>query len=253
MTLIQQLEAQGAILFRRRSFVPFAILPFAIVAALASTSFPDGHAPLGGRIYDAACILISFFGLACRAYTVACAAPRTSGRNTHEQRADSLNTTGMYSIVRNPLYVANFIMFVGMLLFIKAWWLVTLATLAYILYYERIVMAEESYLLAKFGETYAIWANRTPAMIPNFRLWQKPERKFSLKIALRREYNGFYLIIAVFYVLEWGDRLLFTYDMPGPMTIGQMPGLYWNSFFIGGTLIFLILRTLKKYTSFLKV
>ena len=41
--------------------------------------------------------------LYCWAYT-----KNTSGRNTHDQVADSLNTSGIYSIVRHPLYVGNF-------------------------------------------------------------------------------------------------------------------------------------------------
>ena len=251
MTLKHQLEAQGVTLFRWRSFMPLMILPVVIAAALGSRGFADGHADVLGRSYDLVCILLSFIGLALRGLTVASAAPRTSGRNTREQRADSLNTTGAYSIVRNPLYVANFLVFLGMLMFVKVWWLVIIATLAYVMYYERIVMAEEEFLLSKFGIVYAEWADRTPAMIPDFRLWTKPARRLSLRKILRGEYNGFYLIVVCFYLLEWCDRLLCYRDQAGPVTLGQAPGLYWTAFFACGTVLFLLLRTLKKYTDVL--
>jgi protein-S-isoprenylcysteine O-methyltransferase Ste14 len=251
MTLRYQLEAQGATLFRWRSFMPFVILPVVIAAAFDSKGFADGHADFLGRAYDLSCIVISFIGLALRGLTVASAAPRTSGRNTREQRADSLNTTGAYSIVRNPLYVANFLVFLGMLMFLKVWWLVVIAALAYVLYYERIVMAEEDFLIGKFGVDYVEWADRTPAMIPNFRLWKKPARPLSPRKILRGEYNGFYLIVACFYLLEWCDRLLCFRRQDGPMTLAEAPGLYWTSFFAVGTLVFVILRTLKKYTDIL--
>ena len=251
MTLRHQLEAQGVTLFTWRSFVPLVILPVVVLAALGSKDFADGHAGFSGRLYDLGCILTSFAGLALRSLTVASAAPRTSGRNTREQRADSLNTTGAYSIVRNPLYVANFVVFLGMLMFLKVWWLVIIATLAYVMYYERIVMAEEAFLLSKFGAVYEEWADRTPAMIPNFRLWQKPARRISWRKILRSEYNGLYLIVVCFYLLEWCDRLLCFQDQAGSLTLGQAPGLYWTSFLAGGTVLFIVLRTLKKYTDFL--
>ena len=251
MTLRQQMEAQGVTLFRWRSFMPLMILPVVVLAGLNSQGFADGHAGFDGRLYDLGCILLSFSGLAMRSLTVASAAPRTSGRNTREQRADSLNTTGAYSIVRNPLYVANFFVFLGMLLFLKVWWVVVIATLSYVMYYERIVMAEEDFLLAKFGTVYAQWSDRTPAMVPNLRLWQKPERQISWRKILRGEYNGFYLIVVCFYLLEWCDRLLFARGQPGPVTLEQAPGLYWTSFLAVGTFTFMILRTLKKHTDIL--
>ena len=252
MILREELEAQGAVLFRWRSFVPFVILPVVVSAALSSETFADGHAAVLARLYDLCCILISFAGLAVRAYTVACAAPRTSGRNTKEQRADSLNTSGVYSIVRNPLYLGNFIMFLGMLLFIKVWWLIVIATLAYVLYYERIVLAEERFLIDKFGQEYLDWADRTPAMIPVLRLWRRPDCKFSLRIVLRREYNGMFLIVAIFYLLEWADRLLFKHIAPdGIITLEEAPGIYWTSFFLFGALLFVVLRSIKKHTTLL--
>ncbi len=136
-------------------------------------------------------------------------------------------------------------MFLGMLLFIKVWWLIVIATLSYVLYYERIIMTEEKFLLGKFGPVYESWADKTPAVTPSFRLWKLSDRGFSLKIALRREYNGFYLIIATFYLLEWYDRLLFNRLQLAAMSVNQAPGIYWNSFFIIGTFIFLVFRTLK--------
>ena len=251
MILKDDLEEQGAVLFRHRSFVPFAILPLVIVAMLQSSDFAHAPGSAIDHVYDLACILISLSGLALRGFTVATAAPRTSGRNTREQRADTLNTSGVYSVVRNPLYLANYFVFLGMLLFIREWWLVAIATLAYVMYYERIVLAEERYLLEKFGTVYLEWADRTPVMIPNLGLWVKPACRFSPKILLRREYNGFYLIVACFYLLEWCNRLIAFNATNGPMTIGQAPGIIWNVFFLAGTIIFIALRTLKKYTDVL--
>ncbi len=251
MILKEQLEKQGTVFFRWRGILPLVIIPAVIAAACSSPTFADGHAGPWSRVYDFACIVLSFMGLGLRGYTVALAAPRTSGRNTREQRADSLNVSGIYSVVRNPLYLANFLVILGMLLFIKEWWLVVLVSLAYVLYYERIIMAEERFLLAKFGDDYAIWANRTPVIVPNLLLWTPPTRTFSFRKVLRQEYNGFYLIVSCFYLLEWCDRILFRHGPISGMTIGEAPGLYWTVFFAGGTIVFLALRSVKKFTSLL--
>ena len=107
-------------------------------------------------------------------------ASHTSGRNTEGQVADSLNTTGMYSIVRNPLYLGNFLMILGVVLFLRIWWIPALYATLFALYYERIIFAEEMFLRDKFGQDYLAWASKTPAFFPKFALW-KPTASFSGK------------------------------------------------------------------------
>ncbi|NLL27934.1 MAG: DUF1295 domain-containing protein [Bacteroidales bacterium] len=41
-----------------------------------------------------------------------------SGKNTEKQIADFLNTKGMYSIVRHPLYLGDFLMWLGLFIYI---------------------------------------------------------------------------------------------------------------------------------------
>ena len=60
-------------------------------------------------------LYIGLFGVLLRLYTVDFTPNNTSGRNTSEgQIADELNTTGLYSLTRNPLYVGNFFMWMGL-------------------------------------------------------------------------------------------------------------------------------------------
>ena len=58
-------------------------------------------------------IIISFFGMSVRFYTVGITPAGTSGRNRSKQIADKLNTRGMYSITRNPLYFGNYLIWLG--------------------------------------------------------------------------------------------------------------------------------------------
>lgn len=91
--------------------------------------------------------------------TVGYTPKKTSGRNTKKgQVADYLNTKGMYSIVRNPLYLGNFFMGLGIFLFLCIWWVEFIYTLVFMLYYERIIFAEEQFLVKKFKQQYMEWA-----------------------------------------------------------------------------------------------
>ena len=65
------------------------------------------------RAWLVASVAIGLAGLAVRAVAVAYAPDGTSSRDTHRMRAPSLNTTGLYSVVRNPLYLGNGLMWLG--------------------------------------------------------------------------------------------------------------------------------------------
>ena len=103
---------QGNWFFRWRSYVLLGFIPLGIYAL----SFPEPIETLFGATADSAwemgCILIAFLGLGIRAMVVGQTPAGTSGRNTHGQVAEVLNTTGLYSVTRNPLYLGNAIIYV---------------------------------------------------------------------------------------------------------------------------------------------
>lgn len=148
------------------------------------------------------CFGVSGIGLVIRALTVGQAPRGASGRNTREQEASSLTTTGLYSVVRHPLYLGNFLMGLGVSAYPRLWWLSLIFTLAFWLYYERIMFAEEAFLRSKFGDDYLEWAGRTPAFVPALGLYRPAELSFSLKTVLRREYNGFFAVVVLVTFLE---------------------------------------------------
>ncbi len=57
-------------------------------------------------------------------------------------------------------------MFLGVMLFAHTWWLALIYILAFWLYYERIMFAEEAFLRKKFGDEYLTWANSTSLHSP---------------------------------------------------------------------------------------
>src|SRR5688572_29984383 len=110
MPLREELERQGNWLFRWRSYLPLALVPL-LLAAMAEREAAGRSLP--GQGWMLVCLGVSFLGLALRFYVVGFVPKGTSGRNTKQQRATTVNTTGIYALVRHPLYVANLIMWLG--------------------------------------------------------------------------------------------------------------------------------------------
>ena len=197
MPLIEELEISGKWLFRWRSYLPLVTLVL-IFASLDYFSYPFGS-PMLDHMWEWFCLLVGLTGLMIRGLVVGYVSRLTSGRNTKKQVAETLNTDGMYSIVRHPLYLGNFFMGLSVFLFLRVWWVTLIYLLSFMLYYERIIFAEEAFLRERFGEDYLAWASRTPAFLPRFSQWKRPSRPFSWRTFVRREYqSGFGLIMAIF-------------------------------------------------------
>lgn len=245
-----KLVAQGAFLFRWRSFLPLLLLVPGVMAFSDSALFEDKYGDFLDEAWVVIGLLVSIAGLAVRWVTVGFVPGSTSGRNTKEQRADFLNTDGMYSIVKNPLYLGNFLAILGVLISVKVWWLVLTGSLAYWLYIERIIAAEESFLAEKYGKIYTDWAEKTPIFVPAFRLWRKPSMPFSYRTVLKREYNGLMGVGAAFFVSEFLIDVGFQHE---PLHVWLREDWPWVAGFALSALVFFTLRTLKKHTRVLKV
>ena len=194
MALREDFERQGNWLFRWRSYLPLLIIPLFFVALISLANGIQANSVSDHEFWEAFCFVLSLLGFAMRCLTVAYVPAGTSSRNTKEQIANALNTTGIYSIVRHPLYLGNLIMIFGLLLFIRVWWFALIGGLLFWIYYERIAFAEEEYLRRKFGTEYLEWAEKTPAFLPKFRNWKQPNLTFSIRKLLKREYHGFFAI-----------------------------------------------------------
>ncbi len=132
----------------------------------------------------------------------------------------------------------------GLLLQVQSLWLCLVASLAYWMYYERIICAEEHFLHGKFGETFRQWASRTPAVVPNFSHWCKPSLPFSWKMVLRREYSTLFLVICA-------QVAIVIVRVRDVSTVSQ----YWllGCYFAAGAGVYFGLRWLKKNTACLYV
>lgn len=250
MALIEEMDRSGNWLFRWRSFLPLLLFFGAVPVVLwgdvewsIMSASPDAS-----WIWPLVCLSVGMAGQKVRALCVGYTPRGTSGRNTKEgQVAETLNTLGMYSICRHPLYLGNLLMWLGIVMYMGHVWFTVAFLLLYALYYERIMFAEEQFLRGKFGQAYLDWSAGVPAFWPALGRWKGPEVSFSLKNVLKREYNGFF---ALFLSFAWVDGLHAVREF-GVSEVRLQP-LWWVLLAFAFA-VFLILRTLKKTTKVLDV
>ena len=242
MALIEELNKSGNKLFRYRSYIPIVLYVLATLIVIFDNNF---FADYNNLIFVFICLGISLFGQLIRIITIGYTPKATSGRNTKRQVAESLNTKGIYSRIRHPLYVGNYFMWLGLIVYVGSFWFIIVSSLLFWLYYERIMFAEEYFLRNKFGDAYLKWAEKVPPFLPSLKRRDKANIDFSFKNILKREYNGFFAIFVSFSFIDVLQNYLNTQKI--------IISKHWLSMLIGSFIIFIILRSLKKYTKVLDV
>jgi protein-S-isoprenylcysteine O-methyltransferase Ste14 len=244
MPLREEFVSAGNWLFRWRSYLPVVLFVPVVIVTWARAA--AGQVPVPDRVWDLFCLAVSMSGVVVRALAIGSAPAGTSGRNTAEgQIASTVNTTGMYSVVRHPLYVGNFLNWIGVALFPRSAWLALVIALAFWIYYERIMFAEEEFLRGKFGPAYETWAAETPAFLPDVRRWRAPTLPFSARNVLKREYSAVFGIVACLTALD----VVRESAARGEAAIDPM----WVVLFTAALVLYLLLRTLKRHTRVLHV
>lgn len=142
-------------MFRRRTWLP---LPFAL--ALVAIGLSDVPA---NRTALMVAPLLLVVGEGIRLWAV-----RHIGviSRTRADRLGPLVATGPFSVVRNPLYVGNLLLWAGMACWVGAPWMVVVAWLVFGPLYYFITRWEEELLAANHGEAYRAYAGRVRGWVP---------------------------------------------------------------------------------------
>jgi protein-S-isoprenylcysteine O-methyltransferase Ste14 len=231
MLLRERIEKAGNFCFKFRSY-QFALNFVALFLERDHISRIKG-----GHFYEILCALLVLAGLLIRAATVGFVHDKTSGRNTKSQKAYELNATGMYSLVRNPLYFANFIVLMGIFMLSQSLTVIIANAVVFTFIYVPIIMVEESFLTEQFGAAYLQYAATVNCFVPSLKRYIKPARKFSLLMVLRREHDTWMTAV----VGLAGVKLLISYYLDG-----YVPGMAW---LVGACIVlfgWLVLKLLKK-------
>jgi protein-S-isoprenylcysteine O-methyltransferase Ste14 len=142
----------GAVLFRHRGWLP---VPFLLVPLLA-------RGAMGPRNWIIGFVLI-LLGEAIRLAGVAAAGTVTRRRSRTVQR---LVTYGIFGWMRNPLYVGNFLIWMGFAVISGVLWFIPVAVVLFAVEYTLIVRYEEGVLESIFGREYLEYKSRTPRWLP---------------------------------------------------------------------------------------
>lgn len=242
MLLEARLRDLGHRLFRFRSYTPLLVVPLLLFEARDAIW---SHGSKWDVPYELGCFLVALLGMGVRAFTTGFVPRGTSGRNTTGQRADVLNTTGMYSVVRNPLYLGNFLIFLGATLLSQSWQLVLINSAMFLAAYVPIILVEEHFLQETFGRAYRRYAAKVPCLAPAFRRWRAPGRDWSWKMLLRRENDSFFSTVLTFAIIEHIRESA----MAGEF---RWDGL-WLGVAIGSAALWAVLKYLKRCTPVLKL
>lgn len=80
-----------------------------------------------------------------------------------------LTLTGPYVYVRNPIYIGNTLVLVGLTVLTGLLWFVPLMFLSCAFTYHMTVLYEEAHLTSKYGQGYVDFLKQIPRWVPSFK------------------------------------------------------------------------------------
>lgn len=236
----------GSALLRRAGNFGFhyrgLLIPFTLATLLVVTRPSEAlRADAVVRGVTFAGITIALLGQAIRLFVIGFAYIKRGGKDRRIY-ADDLVTEGVYAHVRNPMYVGNFLILVGLAII----WGSPLAfaigvPLVGFLYFS-IVVSEEAYLRDKFGAAYDAYARDVNRFVPRLAGLRDTVQgsHYDWRKALRKEYG-------TPHGLGWGILLLIVFRT---LRLGGFSGqqhLLWICLAVGipWTLLYLVVRRWK--------
>ena len=117
-------------------------------------------------------LVIALIGQAFRVVTIGFDYIIRGGRDRRVYAKD-LVTGGMFSHCRNPLYVGNFLIIVGLGVASNSLFFVAVMIPLFAFIYRAIVAAEENFLSGKFGAAFQNYCADVNRFLPNFRGFSK--------------------------------------------------------------------------------
>ncbi|MFP5436737.1 MAG: methyltransferase family protein [Bacteroidia bacterium] len=205
MAIQEEYEKQGWGLYKYGGFIPAFFLMLGYVFLLKLEGYPQNFLFQEWRseeFYEGLCLLFSLLGFLINAYTAGYTPSKTSFRNDNWKVPATFQTKGLYSIMRHPLYLGKFVMWMGPALITGKVWFIISYWLFCWLYFERVMFAEEKFMRSKFGHKYNRWSETVPAFIPNILLFKKPRSSFQFKEVFRQEKSSLVPIFLSFFIFD---------------------------------------------------
>ncbi len=196
-------EAFGGALFRARG-----VTPLALVVVVLFWPTPAG---LPAPVLAVSLALI-LAGELTRLHAVGYAGKRTRTRGTNVKE---LVTAGPFARVRNPLYIGNFLLAMGLIVLSRVGWLLWVFPVLFFLQYAAIIAWEERILTNQFPNSYPAYRSRVPRWFPRVTpVEESSAHRYSARTALESERDSLRALAALFLVLllkhlVWSDAFAY--------------------------------------------
>ncbi len=194
----------GHFLFKYRNLL-FPLL-FVPLAAILPPGFLRGDSPVNAAL-DEVGVLVVIAGLALRALVVGLAYIKRGGKGK-KVYADALVTDGIFAHSRNPLYLGNILILLGLALVHGSPWLLLVGFPFLVFCYLCITAAEEEFLARKFGPAYDAYCRSVPRFIPRIRGLGDTIRSmdFDWRRVIEKEYGThFGAVTGILGLLAWEE------------------------------------------------
>ena len=139
-------------------------------------------------------LIVTITGQAIRGATIGLAYIIRGGKDGHVY-AEDLVTQGIFSHCRNPLYLGNILMLLGVGILSNSLIYLGILIPLFLFIYHAIVLAEENFLRNKFGSTFVAYCNKVNRWLPNLTGLNKTfeSMEFKWKRWILKEYNTQYV------------------------------------------------------------
>lgn len=127
----------------------------------------------------------------------------------HLRKDRMLAVSGPYRYSRNPLYLGNFILGVGIVISARSWWVLALFAAYFGLFYPLIIIREKERLKRLFPGEYEDYGRQVPLFWPSLvKRRRAAPGKFSRRLYLQNKEYRALAGAAVFWVLLAAKTLL---------------------------------------------
>ena len=161
----------GQAAFRYRSFGPIGF--FLPILIFVQPHYP-AHSSVWDEVADLLGLVVMMVGEGIRLWGLRAAVQSTRGKVI---KARALVTTGAYAVIRNPLYLGNFLIGLGFCVVIGVSWVFLVYGLACGVFYGVIIFAEEAFLARTYPTAYAAYRAQVPRLLPKWpdlaRAWKE--------------------------------------------------------------------------------
>jgi len=203
-----KIKSVSEFFFRYRGLIPFLVIPVIFFLRIRYL----GGSKLFDELVDLCGLFVALIGEAIRVIAIGYGASGTSSRSKYA-KAFQLNTKGLYSLTRNPIYLGNILMAVGIAIIWGNPLFVLICFGLAMTFFYIVILHEEKILDERFSAEYASYKERTPKLFPRFTRYIPGDIKFNWRRVLRKEYDTIFLIFVVCYTVEIYEELIVEHNL----------------------------------------